>query len=364
MDFDVVLLWVSYEGEAERAVTRVFQEAADKAPCCVLIDNMDLLCYSRTAAGASELQKRVVACLLTLMDGLGGGDGPASGAAPGKGGAMQGVFVIGATARVGDIDSAVRRAGRIDKELEIGVPSSPDREAILLHLLQRAGVSVDCTESQPQVISEQASVPINNKEGLPLAIVHDVAKLAHGMVGSDLLSVVKEAFYLTLRDKDDNLSDESLMLKPQATVTPNKKPEASTTTADSIDLAIGSLASEFEDLDITDEVEAEAEAGVGEQSCPTPPPTLALSVINPGKCCSNPTGNHSETTACNRRGLITESALRRAVSKISPSALREVMIEVPSVRWTDIGGMEGVKQSLREVPLLFIFAVADSIVVC
>jgi AAA family ATPase len=51
-------------------VTKIFSEAAARAPCCILIDNIDLLCYSRTAPGASELQKRIVSCLLTLMDGV------------------------------------------------------------------------------------------------------------------------------------------------------------------------------------------------------------------------------------------------------------------------------------------------------
>jgi SpoVK/Ycf46/Vps4 family AAA+-type ATPase len=62
-------------------VTKIFLEAAARAPCCILIDNIDLLCYSRTAPGASELQKRIVSCLLTLMDGVSSGAGALPGAA-------------------------------------------------------------------------------------------------------------------------------------------------------------------------------------------------------------------------------------------------------------------------------------------
>jgi AAA family ATPase len=70
---DRCVLSCRYEGDAERAVTKIFSEAAARAPCCILIDNIDLLCYSRTAPGASELQKRIVSCLLTLMDGVSSG---------------------------------------------------------------------------------------------------------------------------------------------------------------------------------------------------------------------------------------------------------------------------------------------------
>lgn len=321
----------------------MFQEAVAKAPCCVLIDNMDLLCYSRTAAGASELQKRIVACLLTLMDGLGGSAGGEAASA------MQGVFVIGTTARIGDIDPAIRRAGRIDKEIEIGVPSSSDRESILLYLLRRAGANVPGLDG-------------SNSDGstmLPLLSVQEVANLAHGMVGSDLLSVVKEAAYLTLRDRIASLEagaagmpgfDTDVRAAADTTsMTPIKGPTgtniAQPESDEGMDQLVGSLVSEFEDLDVDETEEAPA------KYCePTETVEANLAI-------TDTTGNDSAklvTTAgssmvIGRDEVITEAALRRAVSKISPSALREVVIEVPSVRWTDIGGMDGVKQSLREV---------------
>lgn len=338
-----------YEGDAERAVTRVFQEAASKAPCCVLIDNMDLLCYSRTAAGASELQKRIVACLLTLMDGL---DVPSDRASTTSGASSKGVFVIGTTSRIGDIDPAVRRAGRIDKEIEIGVPSSVDREAILLQLLTRSGARI-LTSATPSSAMESSNYDLSETS------VREVAKLAHGMVGADLLSVVKEAFYLTLKtagsltkvltghDADASTQIMSTPLKAAPSV---PQEVVGVALLDAADEVIGSLASEFAGLDM-DEEEDEHTVGAEDKKDDDIVSTEDVAVVV-GK--AEPLPLRSEETVrmletADPSKIVTEAALRQAVGKVSPSALREVVIEVPSVKWMDIGGMEGVKQSLREV---------------
>ena len=340
-------------------MTKAFQEAAAKAPCCVLIDNIDLICYSRTAVGASELQKRIVACLLTLMDGLdvqpSGGSGQTNAASS----STKGVFVIGTTSRIGDIDAAVRRAGRIDKEIEVGVPSSADREAILLQLLTRAGVAIE-----PLHVSNSGTA-----YDLTEASVREVAKLAQGMVGSDLLSGVKEAVYLTLKETGsltralnpgkENKSQESTTHTPTKTVGAS---EIGVALLDPEDVVISSLAGEFAGLDMEGEEEddsegsptvvAEPRANVNAVAATF---TVAVaSASTPMTTASAPTSavesaNSSSSGPTGTSRVVTETALRLAGSKISPSALREVVIEVPSVRWTDIGGMEGVKQSLREV---------------
>ena len=268
---------------------------------------MDLLCYSRTAAGASELQKRLVSCLLTLMDGVGS---PQSAVA----GTQGGVFVIGTTARVGDIDTAVRRAGRIDKEIEIGVPSALDRESILLGLLARAGVEVGTSSGSDSTKTSNA---------LTEGDVRGVAQQAHGMVGADLLSVVKEAFFLSLKDSRHIPRGHASTVAPAAPVTVQE--------SDDTDTVVGNLADEFAAMGV--------ESDQPENLTPAAPVAKESSVLTVAKT----DGRDSLGSA------ITAELLRRAVSRVSPSALREVVIEVPAVRWTDIGGMEGVKQSLREV---------------
>ena len=265
---------------------------------------MDLLCYSRTAAGASELQKRVVSCMLTLMDGVGS---PQSALA----GTQGGVFVIGTTARVGDIDTAVRRAGRIDKEIEIGVPSALDRESILLGLLARAGVEVGASSGSDSTKTSNA---------LTEGDVRGVAQQAHGMVGADLLSVVKEAFFLSLKDSRHIPRGDASTVAPATPVAIED--------SDDTDTVVGNLADEF--------------AAMGVES--DQPENLTPAALESGVL------TVAKTDGSNSLGsAITAELLRRAVSRVSPSALREVVIEVPAVRWTDIGGMEGVKQSLREV---------------
>ena len=349
-----------YEGDAEKMVTKVFREASVRSPCCILIDNIDQLCYSRSAAGASELQKRVVACLLTLMDGVSTTDSNSSGRKSSN------VFIIGTSVRTGDIDSAVRRAGRIDREIEIGVPSSVDRESILTGLLEKSGV---------HVISGSGGCANDNKNSLAERDFRQVAQQAHGMVGSDLLSVIKEAFYLTLRDKDP------LFLTASASTTaqlPVHKVAGETgidtlkeLEKDSVSLSLANLADEFAALDVADDDDTTPLSSTG-ITIATPGPTAAIVNSNSNTATatagisknyrsknsidSTTVSNSLVTTATDPgRGLdmggqlITTAALRCALTRISPSALREVVIEVPSVHWADIGGMEGVKQSLKEV---------------
>lgn len=340
-----------YEGEAERTVTKVFKEAAARAPCCILIDNIDLLCYSRTAPGASELQKRVVACLLTLMDGIndnGSGSAGAGAADSGMECHGAGVFIIGTTARVGDIDAAVRRAGRIDKEIEIAVPSAVDREAILLNLLHKAGVPVsDANNSANGDKISGTSSSTNHAEGeLTEKMVREVAQFAHGMVGSDLLSVVKEAYYLTMREHETpHVSTASASGADKDGKIPGDEDAK-------VELSVGNLADEFAELDVgtgdegTTTVTSAAPTTTAATATTIPPATVIMAPVPTPVSSALPSENRAAPT-------ITGATLRLAVSRISPSALREVVIEVPKVRWTDIGGMEDVKQSLREVSVLY-----------
>lgn len=96
-----------FHGETEERLRNVFEEARQRSPCVVVLDEVDALCPRRDGDGG-EVEKRVVATLLTLMDGIGSGE---------KG---ERVFVIGATNRPNSVDPALRRPGRFDREIEIG----------------------------------------------------------------------------------------------------------------------------------------------------------------------------------------------------------------------------------------------------
>jgi AAA family ATPase len=100
----------AFHGETEERLRGVFEEAKKRSPCIVVLDEIDALCPRRDGDGG-EVEKRVVATLLTLMDGMGADKG------------SERVFVIAATNRPNSVDPALRRPGRFDREIEIGASS-------------------------------------------------------------------------------------------------------------------------------------------------------------------------------------------------------------------------------------------------
>ncbi len=296
----------SLQGEAEQQLRDIFLEASRRAPCCILVDNMDLLCCQRSRPGVSDLQKRIVSCMLSLIDGLGGGVGDAA----------RPVFLVGTTTKPSDIDPAIRRAGRIDREIELGVPSAAERESILLALLQEASVTVTARGERP------ADKPHSFCTSAEL--VRDIARLAHGMVGADLVLVLKEAFYLAMRRRMTAAATPS----PAPSLAPpviEPAPESG-----SLNLAL-----EFESLSLEGEEEDEKEVVASSEGAAVEQVAAAAPQV-------------FSTAPLVDRDLLTDQDFREALSRVSPSALREVVVEVPTVRWGDIGGMAAVKQALRE----------------
>ncbi|KAL0960482.1 hypothetical protein HGRIS_005523 [Hohenbuehelia grisea] len=152
----------AYHGETEARLRDVFKEARDKSPCIVVLDEVDALAPRREEGAGGEVEKRVVATLLTILDGMeDGGD--------------ERVVVVGTTNRPNAIDPALRRPGRFDRELEIGIPDAEARYAILKVLLSKA----------PHTVTEDA--------------LRDLASRAHGYVGADLSAVVREAGTLAIK---------------------------------------------------------------------------------------------------------------------------------------------------------------------
>ncbi|HET6404286.1 MAG TPA: CDC48 family AAA ATPase [Candidatus Thermoplasmatota archaeon] len=213
-----------FYGESEARLREVFEEAEQNAPAIIFIDEIDSIASKREDT-QGEVERRVVAQLLTLMDGLKG---------RGK------VVVIGATNRVDAVDPALRRPGRFDREIEIGVPSREGRKEVLqIH-----------TRSMPLAADFDIDYLVDN---------------SHGFVGADLAALAKEGAMKALR---------------------RYLPE--------IDL---------------------------EQ----PVPTEVLEKME-----------------------IQMNDFKEALKEIEPSALREVLIEIPRVTWDDVGGLGELKQQLRE----------------
>ncbi len=213
-----------FYGESEAKLREVFQEAEKTAPSIIFIDEIDSIAPKREEV-TGEVERRVVAQMLTLMDGLKG---------RGK------TIVIAATNRPDALDPALRRPGRFDREIELGVPDKNGRYEIL------------------QV----------HTRAMPLSKDFDLEYLAnvtHGFVGADLAALAREAAMRALR---------------------RYLPE--------IDLE-------------------------------KPIPTEILEKME-----------------------VTMDDFKTALKGIEPSALREVFIEVPKVAWDDVGGLEDIKQRLRE----------------
>ena len=148
-----------FYGESEESLRKVFKEAEENSPSIIFIDEIDSIAPNRDSVNG-EVERRVVAQLLTLMDGLSSGKGD--------------VVVIAATNREDAIDPALRRPGRFDREIEIGMPGRDGRKEILeVHL-----------------------------RGMPLTddvSIDKLASMTHGFVGADLASLAREAGMRCLR---------------------------------------------------------------------------------------------------------------------------------------------------------------------
>ncbi|KAI0244320.1 AAA+-type ATPase [Massospora cicadina] len=151
-----------YVGETEQKIKQLFARAQSAQPAVICFDEIDSLCPKRDES-PSEHEKRTVATLLVLMDGI------TSKGAAGK------VLVLGTTNRLNAIDPALRRPGRFDLEIEIGIPGVEDRCDILAKLLN----------ATPHTLSPRE--------------VEAVAGRAHGYVGADLAALVREAGLLAIR---------------------------------------------------------------------------------------------------------------------------------------------------------------------
>jgi len=214
-----------FYGESEERIREIFTQAEENSPSIIFIDEIDSIAPKRDEV-SGEVEKRIVSQLLTLMDGM---------KSRGK------VVVIAATNRPDSIDPALRRPGRFDREIEIGIPDAEGRFDILsIHT---------------------RGMPIDEKVDLK-----QISKTTHGFVGADLEVLAKEAAMRSLRK-----------ILPE------------------IDLDEDKISSEI------------------------------LQKIK-----------------------ISSDDFRDALKEVKPSALREVQVQTPNVTWDDVGGLDTLKEELRE----------------
>jgi transitional endoplasmic reticulum ATPase len=214
-----------FYGESEEKLREIFQQAHKSAPSIILIDELDSIAPKREEV-TGEVEKRVVAQLLSLMDGL-----------TGRGN----VIVIGATNRPNALDPALRRPGRFDREIEIGTPDKRGRHEILLI----------------------------HSRGMPLASDVDLKVLAermHGYTGADLAALCREAAMKAL-----------LRYLPEINLTEERIPPC-----------------------VLEKMEVQIDD------------------------------------------------FMNAFKEITPTAMREIAVEVPVVHWDEVGGLEEVKEKLKE----------------
>uniref|UniRef100_A0ABM5GJD7 vesicle-fusing ATPase n=1 Tax=Pogona vitticeps TaxID=103695 RepID=A0ABM5GJD7_9SAUR len=164
-----------FYGETEARLRQIFAEASLRRPSIIFIDEIDAL-FPKREGVQNEIEKRIVASLLTLMDGIGSEDNQGQ------------LLVLGATNCLHTLDPALRRPGRFDKEIEIGVPNAQNRRDILSKLLNKVPHSLTTKE------------------------LTQLADKTHGYVGADLAALCKEAglhaFQRVLGQKASLLDDE------------------------------------------------------------------------------------------------------------------------------------------------------------
>jgi len=163
-----------FYGESEKKLRKLFIEAEDKAPSIIFIDEIDAIAPKRETV-TGEVERRVVAQLLALLDGLQG---------RGK------VIIIGATNRPNSLDPALRRPGRFDREIEIKVPNEKGRrEVFQIHT---------------------RNMPLNKKVS-----IKDYSQITHGFVGADIMAVCREAAMSALRRYLPKIDLESEIIDPE-----------------------------------------------------------------------------------------------------------------------------------------------------
>ena len=276
-----------YYGESEERLREVFKEAEENAPSIIFIDEIDAIAPKREEV-TGEVEKRVVSQLLTLMDGL---------KSRGK------VIVIGATNRPDALDPALRRPGRFDREIEVGVPDKQGRKEILQ--IHTRGMPLEPEYDRRSVLRVLNS--LKNREAFDKERIEEmIQKIENAKEESDIKITLKE--------------DGELYKEVRARLIDSMLEELAEKTHGFVGADLAALAREAAMVVLRRLI---TEGKVNPEEEKIPPEVL-------------------------QELKVTKNDFYEALKMIEPSALREVLIEVPNVRWDDIGGLGNVKQELKE----------------
>ncbi|CAI2183801.1 664_t:CDS:10 [Funneliformis geosporum] len=259
-------------GESEKKIREVFEEAKEKAPCLLFIDEIDAITPKRETA-QREMERRIVAQLLTCMDDL---SWDKTNNRP--------ILVIGATNRPDSLDPALRRAGRFDREISMGVPDEQAREKILIVISSKLRLSGDFDFKA-------------------------LAKLTPGYVGADLNALTAAAGVIAVKRIFTNLSESDIL-----NVDINNEMRTN-------NINSSSPSTLFENLNPIDKLNS---ISAFLKNHPDPLTEEELEPLS-----------------------ITNDDFLQALSKVQPSSKREGFATVPDVTWSDIGALKFIRDELR-----------------
>ncbi|CAM9973678.1 unnamed protein product, partial [Phaeothamnion confervicola] len=360
-------------GESEQKVRDLFAAAAEAAPAIIFMDEVDAITPKRENA-ARGMEKRIVAQLLTCMDslgGLGGGNGGGGESGESSGGGSSGcsgggdrrktVMVIGATNRPNDLDPALRRAGRFDREICLGVPDQAARVRILRVMTAKMRLSGEFD-------------------------FDDIAKRTPGYVGADLSSLTKEAAVVAINRIFGGLRGaaagaSAIDLGPAAapvgvaagvaaaaaaaataaaTVAAGAAAgaAAAAVTSEAVDGAVpaganGPVAMQdgcegaVEINQTTADAAADADADADATAVDTEAAAAAAAVEAAAAAAAAPPRTAPLTSIQLAPLFVTMDDFVAAVGKVQPSAKREGFATAPDVSWRDVGALAAVREELE-----------------
>ncbi|KIJ62946.1 hypothetical protein HYDPIDRAFT_135443 [Hydnomerulius pinastri MD-312] len=271
-------------GESEKTLRDTFDEAKRVAPCLLFIDEIDAITPKRESA-QREMERRIVAQFLTCMDDMSWEKTE-----------NKPVIVIGATNRPDSLDTALRRAGRFDHEISMGVPDEEARNKILRVLCSKLRLEGD----------------------FDYAVL---AKATPGYVGADLSALTGAAGVIAVKRIFTELSDGTLVL-----------PDAS----------------ELADTDISMAVDSNPHTPTAELASYPAPFASLITQLSSSSIAHFLSAHPSPLTESQLAPLcITSSDFRAALSEVQPSSKREGFATVPDVTWADVGALHGTREELQ-----------------
>ncbi len=300
-----------FYGESEKKIRDLFEDAKKNAPSIIFIDEIDAIAPKREEV-QGEVERRVVSQLLTMMDGL---------TSRGR------VVVIGATNRPNSLDPALRRPGRFDRELEISVPDKKGRLNILKIHTRNMPLKAPSKKSylEAKVTSLQEKITEYGKEMMTTKEENKLTDIKKNLLEAheELVIVKKVNTLLTENEKKNEAIIKQLPLKEREVIakimTQGMMGSIAAKTHGFVGADLSSLAKE-----------------------------AAMSVLRKHLSEFKMDEEQEIPNEVLDKIIISQEDFEEALKVVRPSAMREVLVETPTVGWEDVGGLDSTKQSLKE----------------